>query len=89
MMTEKSVLLESKRSQYTFQVDIKANKVEIKKAIESMYGVSVESINTLLTAGKRKTRNTKSGFIQGKRSNYKKAIVRLKAGETIDLYGNA
>lgn len=72
---------------YGFIVNRKANKVEIKKAIEKMYGVNIESINTMIYAGKAKTRQTKSRIIQGRTSTYKKAIVKVADGEIIDFYG--
>lgn len=74
---------------YTFIVDTKANKLEIKKTIEGLYGVSVESVNTIRYAGKSKTRYTKQTVMSGRTTPYKKAIVRLVAGDFIDVYGNA
>ncbi len=64
------------------------NKVEIKNAVEQLYSVKVESVNTMNYAGKRKSRFTKSGVISGKTSAYKKAIITLKAGEVIDFFSN-
>ena len=69
-------------------VESKANKLQIKKAIKEIYGVEVAEINTMIYRGKAKTRYTKAGFINGKSNNYKKAIVTLAKGETIDFYSN-
>ena len=67
-------------------MDKKANKVEIKKAVEKMYGVNVEGVNTTINASKPKNRNTKSRIISGRKSSYKKAIVKVAKGEVIDFY---
>lgn len=71
---------------YGFVVDKDANKIEIKKAVETMFGVNVESVNTMISIGKVKNRSTKNRFISGRKSSYKKAIVTLAKGETIDIY---
>ncbi len=73
---------------YGFQVVRTANKVEIKKAVEELYNVQVLDVNTLIQAPKTKQRYTKSGLIRGAKAAYKKAIVTLKEGETIDFYSN-
>jgi len=65
-----------------------ATKLQIKKAVESLYNVSVESVNTMVYAGKLKSRFTKAGVISGKTTSYKKAIVTLVKGESIDFYSN-
>ena len=88
IISEKSEILTDKKNQYTFEVHKSANKVEIKKAVEKMYGVSVDSVNTLRTPGKVKARNTKSGIVKGKMSSYKKAIVKLSEGEEINFFGD-
>ena len=86
LVTEKvSELNES--GKYGFIVDKKANKVEIKKAVEKAYGVTVESVNTMVYPGKSKSRSTKSRVITGSTSAYKKAIVQVADGEIIDFYG--
>ncbi|MFN5093472.1 MAG: 50S ribosomal protein L23, partial [Bacteroidota bacterium] len=64
------------------------NKIEIKKAIEKTYGVNVIQINTIRYDGKLKHRYTKAGVVSGRSAGYKKAIVKLAAGETIDFYSN-
>ena len=89
IVTEKQTAITEKfPNRYGFRVSPDANKVEIKKAVEVMYGVNVESVNTMNYAGKKKSRYTKSGIINGKTSSFKKAIVTLKEGETIDFFSN-
>ncbi len=88
IITEKSENLSEKSGQYTFKVAKKANKIEIRKAIEKMYNVSVDSVNTAIMPAKSRSRNTKSGVIKGSKSAYKKAIVKLTAGEEIDFFGD-
>ena len=88
IVTEKMTGLGEKYSRYGFRVSPKANKLEIKDAVESMYNVSVESVNTMQVSGKNKRRFTKAGIIKGKSASYKKAIVTLKKGEVIDYYSN-
>ena len=75
-------------NRFGFVVDKKANKVQIKKAVEATYGISVVSVNTMNYRADRTTKYTKSGLISGKTSAYKKAIVQVKEGETIDFYNN-
>jgi large subunit ribosomal protein L23 len=88
IISEKAEALSEKLQQYTFMVDRKANKIEIRKAVEKMYSVSVESVNTLVIPGKTKKRFTRAGVQTGKVSTYKKAIITLGAGETIDFFGD-
>jgi len=88
IVTEKMNLLSDKYGRYGFKVDKRANKYEIKKAIETIYGVKVESVNTMVYAGKVKSRFTKGGVISGRANAYKKAIVTLSKGENIDFYSN-
>lgn len=85
LVTEKISALNEK-GKYGFVVDRKANKVEIAKAIEKAYGVSVEAVNTMIYAGKDKTKYTKSKIIAGRTSAYKKAIITVAEGEVIDFY---
>ncbi|MBA5792600.1 50S ribosomal protein L23 [Flavobacterium sp. xlx-214] len=75
-------------NRFGFVVAKKANKVEIKKAVEKAYGVSVLDVNTMIYRADRSTKYTKSGMITGKTSAYKKAIVTLKEGDSIDFYTN-
>lgn len=85
LITEKvSTLNES--GKYGFIVDKNANKVEIKNEVEKMYGVTVESVNTMRYQGKQKSRYTKSKVVSGRTSGYKKAIVTVADGEVIDFY---
>lgn len=89
IVTEKQTAVTEKMpNRFGFRVSPDANKLEIKKAVEEMYNVSVESVNTVNYSGKRKSRYTKSGIINGKQAAYKKAIVTLKEGEVIDFFSN-
>jgi len=88
ILTEKANAQQEKLKRYAFKVSRKANKLEIKKAVEDFYGVSVVDVNTLVVPGKNKARFTKAGFIKGVRPAYKKALVTLAEGDTIDLYAN-
>lgn len=88
IITEKMTNLGEKLNRYGFIVDRRANKVQIKKAIEEMYGVTVESVNTMRYGGKNKSRFTKTGLIAGKTNAFKKAVVALADGEKIDFYSN-
>lgn len=87
LVTEKVSALNEK-GKYGFFVDLNANKVEIKKAVEKQYGVNVVNVNTMSMMGKFKTRYTKTGILAGRQKNYKKAIVTLAEGEVIDFYSN-
>lgn len=73
---------------YGFIVDKRANKNQIKQAVQDMYGVSVVSVNTMRYGGKQKSRFSKTGVVRGKSSAFKKAVVSLNAGEVIDFYSN-
>jgi len=88
ILTEKANAQQEKLRRYAFRVDRRANKLEIKKAVEEFYGVNVIDVNTAVVPGKNKTRYTKAGFIQGMKGAYKKALVTVAEGETIDLYSN-
>jgi large subunit ribosomal protein L23 len=88
IVTEKSNKLTDTRKTYTFRVDRKANKLEVKKAVEEFYGVTVTEVNTVVVPGKAKSKFTKAGFISGRKPAYKKAYVKVAEGETIDLYSN-
>ncbi len=88
IITEKMTALSEKLNRYAFKVARGANKIEIKKAIEELYNVSVEEVNTLIVGGKNKSRYTKAGVINGRTSTYKKAIVTLAQGDKIDFYSN-
>ena len=84
LLTEKMTELSSKR-QYAFKVNEQVNKIEIAKAVEKKFSVEVVSVRTLIVKGKRKTQLTRRGRVEGKRSDWKKAIVTLKEGQTIDF----
>lgn len=88
VVTEKVNRQTERNNRYCFIVDKKANKLEIKKAVEDFYGVTVAEVNTAVVPGKKKFRYTKAGFIAGRKPSFKKAIVTLAKGETIDLYAN-
>jgi len=88
IITEKAETLSEGLSQYSFVVDKRANKVEIRKAIQKLYSVNVESVNTMLMPGKAKNRSTRSGLLKGRVSSFKKAIVTLQDGENIDFFGD-
>lgn len=88
IVTEKMTALGESLNRFGFMVNKKANKIQIKKAVEDMYGVTVESVNTMIYAGKSKSRFTRTGVIQGRTNSYKKAIVTLAEGDTIDFYSN-
>ena len=88
ILTEKASGLTEKSNRFTFQVEHRANKLQIKSALEKMYGVNILAINTMVVNGKLKSRNTKGGLVTGRSPKYKKAIVTLKDGETIDYYAN-
>jgi large subunit ribosomal protein L23 len=88
ILSEKANQLQEKRSIYSFRVARKANKLEIKKAVEDFYGVNVADVRTLVVPSKAKSRMTKSGVISGRKQGYKKALVILAEGESIDLYAN-
>ena len=75
-------------NRFGFFVNKKANKVEIKKAVEATYGVTVVSVNTINVRPDRTTKYTKSGLISGKTNAEKKAFVQVKEGESIDFYNN-
>lgn len=88
LITEKMTADTEKNNAYGFVVSDGANKVEIKKAVEKEYGVTVTSVRTLRVDGKSRQRYTKTGIIKGRTASYKKAIVSLAEGEMIDFYEN-
>lgn len=88
LITEKMTKNGEKLGHYGFIVDYKANKIQIKQAIEKMYNVTVDRVNTMRMPGKIKTRYTKNGMTVGSTGSYKKAVVTLKKGDTIDFYSN-
>lgn len=86
VITEKVNGQIEKSNRYTFVIDKRANKLEVKKAVEEFYGVKVEEVNTARVPAKNKTRMTKAGILSGRKSGYKKAIVTLAEGDSIDLF---
>ena len=89
LVTEKqSKITEKNASRYGFVVHPEANKLQIKKEVEALYNVTVVEVNTLRYAGKRSSRYTKAGLIKGQKNAFKKAIVTVKDGDTIDFYSN-
>jgi large subunit ribosomal protein L23 len=88
IITEKANSQAEVGNRFAFRVAKDANKIEIKQAVEAMYGVHVENVRTMIVAGKSKSRYTRKGLVQGNTGSYKKAIVEVRSGETIDLYSN-
>ena len=88
IITEKATKDAEENNIFGFVVNPKANKVEIKKAVEAAYGVSVEKVRTLNVRPNRKVRQTKTGVQTGKTNAFKKAIVQVAEGDTIDFYNN-
>src|SRR3954463_3884444 len=86
ILTEKANAQQEKLRRYAFKVNRRANKLEVKKAIEAFYGVTVIDVNTAVIPGKSKTRFTKAGYISGQKPAFKKAFVTVADGESIDLY---
>jgi large subunit ribosomal protein L23 len=88
IITEKMTRMGEKSGRYGFIVNPRANKIQIKKAVQDLYSVVVVDVNTMNYRGKKKTRGTKTGFTTGKAPNFKKAIVTLKSGDSIDFYSS-
>ena len=88
IITEKATREAEENNRFTFVVDSKANKIEIKNAVEAAYGVSVTAVRTMNVRPDRRVRYTKSGVQTGKTNAYKKAIVQVAEGDTIDFYAN-
>ena len=88
IITEKATNDSELFNRYTFIVDKKANKLEIKGAVEAAYGVSILSVKTLNYPVQKNTKFTKKGLVTGKKGAYKKAIIQLAEGESIDFYNN-
>ncbi|MGD1843204.1 MAG: 50S ribosomal protein L23 [Thermonemataceae bacterium] len=87
VVTEKATNM-NEDGKYVFIVDKNANKLQIKEAVEQMYNVSVEAVNTVVYQGKTRTKYTKTKVLTGRRPSFKKAYVTVKEGEFIDVYGN-
>ncbi|MCG8329300.1 MAG: 50S ribosomal protein L23 [Chitinophagales bacterium] len=88
LITEKAEMLSEEKGKYSFIVAKDANKIEIKKAVEAMFQVTVDSVNTMIMPAKTKNRSTRSGILEGYKPAYKKAVVTLTEGEEIDFFGD-
>ena len=88
IVTEKLTVQGEKLNRYGFIVDVDANKLQIKAAVEQLYNVTVAEVNTVNYHGKRKSRYTKAGMLQGRTNHYKKAYVTLAGEDKIDFYAN-
>ena len=88
IITEKASAASERQNCYSFVVAKEANKLQIRKAVEASYGVTVESVRTSIVAARQVVRFTKSGTLAGKKSSYKKAVVHVSEGQTIDIYSN-
>lgn len=87
VISEKAEILSGEAGKYSFIVDKDANKLEVKKAVEKEYNVNVSSVNTMIAPGKSRVRYTKGKVQKGRKPSFKKAVVTLEAGETIDFFG--
>lgn len=88
IVTEKMSKQGDKLNKYGFIVDRKANKLQIKEAIQEFYGVTVTSVSTMNYDGKSSTKFTKTGILSGNKNSFKKAVISLSKGEKIDFYSN-
>lgn len=88
LVTEKMTAITEKQNKFGFIVRPEANKLQIKSEVEALYGVTVVAVNTMNYAGKNKSRYTKAGLLRGRTNAFKKAVVTLKEGDTIDFYSN-
>lgn len=89
ILTEKMLKMQESARKYAFVVEMDANKIAIKRAIEKKFDVTVDNVATILVKGKAKKMNTRRGITQGNRPNWKKAIVTLREGDTIDYFESA
>jgi large subunit ribosomal protein L23 len=88
IVTEKMTLQGDKLNRYGIVVDRRADKLQIKKAVEEFYNVTVKAVNTMNYKGKRKSRFTKAGLLKGRTNHFKKAIITLNEGDRIEFYKN-
>lgn len=88
LITEKMTAKTEQLGQYGFMVDKRANKLQVKEAVEKIYGVTVTDVNTMNYIGKKSVRYTKKSFSTGRKNSFKKAMVTLKDGDTIDFFAN-
>ncbi len=89
ILTEKMLKMQESEACYAFVVNKEANKIEIKSAVEKKFDVSVDSVRTVFVKGKTKRMNTKRGLTRGKRADWKKAIITLRSGDTIDFFSES
>lgn len=87
IVTEKMLKLQETHRQYAFEVDAEATKIAVKGAVEKKFDVTVEDVRIMNVKGKSKRMNTRRGLTRGRRANWRKAIVTLREGDTIDLFG--
>jgi len=88
IVTEKATALTERLNRYTFKVSPEANKYQIKDLVEKLYNVKVVSVNTMQVRGKNRSRWTKSGLLRGKTNAWKKALITVAEGQSIDFYSN-
>lgn len=86
IITEKMLKMQEEQGKYGFVVNLDANKIDIKGAVEKKFDVSVDSVSTIVVKGKTKQSNTRRGITKGKRPDWKKAIVTLREGDKIDFF---
>ncbi|HOH08718.1 MAG TPA: 50S ribosomal protein L23 [bacterium] len=86
ILTEKMLKMQETAGKYAFVVDRGANKIEIKRAVEKKFEVTVDEVSTVVVKGKAKRMNTRRGMTSGKRADWKKAIVTLRSGDKIDFF---
>jgi large subunit ribosomal protein L23 len=86
ILTEKMLKMQESHAKYAFAVDKNANKIEIKRAVETKFDVTVDDVKTVNIKGKSKQMNTRRGITRGKRADWKKAIITLREGDSIDFF---
>jgi len=89
ILTEKMLKLQEQKHKYAFEIDKNSNKIEVKKAVQDKFDVTVEEVNISIVKGKSKNLNTRRGLTRGKRPDWKKAIVTLRKGDSINFFENA
>ena len=89
ILTEKMLKLQESERKYAFKVDKSANKIDVKQAIQSRFDVTVEKVHIVNVKGKSKQMNTKRGITKGKRPDWKKAIITLREGDSINFFESA
>ena len=89
ILTEKMLKLQESERKYAFKVHSKVNKIMVKKAVQDRFDVTVENVNILYVKGKSKQMNTRRGITKGKRSDWKKAIITLREGDSINFFEGA